>query len=96
MHAILKRAIALSAVTSTALLLAACGSTEPAENVGDATVTELNATDAMEGSTNDAMTNTDAAMGDAGAMANNSTDAMAAEGNNAMAAENTTAPAETK
>lgn len=84
MRANLNKAMIVSAIAVPALLVSACGSTEPAETVDNSTVTELPATDAMEGTTNDAMTNTDAATGDAGAMADNATDAMA-NGTDAMA-----------
>ncbi len=67
-----------SAVAGAALLVAACGSSQPAENNTTANVEEMNAEDAMmEGATNDMMTNTDAAMGNADSMAaDNATNAV--------------------
>ncbi|MGV3482001.1 MAG: hypothetical protein ACO1O3_18770 [Sphingobium sp.] len=68
-----------SAVAGAALLVAACGSSQPAENNTTANVEEMNAEDAMmDGTTNDMMTNTDAAMGNAENMAaDNAVDANA-------------------
>jgi hypothetical protein len=70
---IMRKIVTLSMVAGAALLVAACGGTKPAETE-NATVTEMNAADAMEGTTNDAMTNVDAA---AGADANMAADANA-------------------
>jgi hypothetical protein len=70
----MRKIITLSLVASAALLVAACGKTETA-SADNVAAPEVNAADAMEGTTNDAMTNTDAA---AGATANMATDANAA------------------
>ena len=60
----MRKIITLSMVAAAALTVAACGKTE-ATNTTDANamVTEMNAGEAMEGTTNDMMTNTDGAMG---------------------------------
>ena len=92
---LMRKIVTLSMVAGAALLVAACGGTEPAATENTA-VTEMNAADAMEGTTNDAMTNVDAAT--------NATDAMAADANttaeantvDAMNATNAAAPAEAK
>ena len=56
----MRKIITLSAVAAASLLLTACGGSEPA-TTDNASVTEMNAADAMEGTTNDSMTNMDAA-----------------------------------
>jgi hypothetical protein len=78
----MRKIVTLSMVAAAALTVAACGKTE-ATNTTDANamVTEMNAGEAMEGTTNDMMTNTDGAMG--------ATDNMTA--GNAMEATNATA-----
>jgi hypothetical protein len=78
----MRKIVTLSMVAAAALTVAACGKTE-ATNTTDANamVTEMNAGEAMEGTTNDMMTNTDGAMG--------ATDNMSA--GNAMEATNTMA-----
>ena len=60
----MRKIITVSMVAAAALAVAACGKTETT-NVTDANamVTEMNAGEAMEGTTNDTMTNTDGAMG---------------------------------
>ena len=60
----MRKIVTLSMVAAAALTVAACGKTE-ATNTTDANamVTEMNAGEAMEGTTNDMMTNTDGAMG---------------------------------
>jgi hypothetical protein len=60
----MRKIVTLSMVAAAALAVAACGKTE-ATNTTDANamVTEMNAGEAMEGTTNDMMTNTDGAMG---------------------------------
>jgi len=64
-----------TAVAGAALLVAACGSSTPAENNTAANVEEMNAEDSMmNGTTNDMMTNTDASM-------NAADNAMAADNN---------------
>lgn len=69
-----------TAVAGAALLVAACGSSTPAENNTATNVEEMNAEDSMmNGTTNDMMTNTDASM--------NAADTNMSAGNNAGAAE---------
>lgn len=60
----MRKIVTLSMVAAAALTVAACGKTE-STNATDANamVTEMNAGEAMEGTTNDMMTNTDGAMG---------------------------------
>ncbi len=60
----MRKIVTISMVAAAALAVAACGKTE-ATNATDANamVTEMNAGEALEGTTNDAMTNTDGAMG---------------------------------
>ena len=60
----MRKIVTVSMVAAAALAVAACGKTETT-NVTDANamVTEMNAGEAMEGTTNDMMTNTDGAMG---------------------------------
>ncbi len=58
----MRKIITLSAVAALALSLAACGKSESA-NTAEANVTEMNTADAIEGTTNDIMTNVDAAAG---------------------------------
>lgn len=70
----MRKTATLSFAAVAALALVACGQTETA-TADNAAAPEVNATDAMEGTTNDAMTNTDAA---AGAEANMAADANAA------------------
>lgn len=70
-------------IAGAALLVSACGSTEPANNT-TANVEEMNTEDSMmNGTTNDMMTNTDGAMMDGNNMAMDNMDNM---GN--MAADN--------
>jgi hypothetical protein len=64
----MRKIITLSMVAAASLLVTACGGSEPA-TTDNAAVTEMNAADAMEGTTNDAMTNVDAATGADNAMA---------------------------
>ncbi|MFM9852335.1 MAG: hypothetical protein ACKVOJ_05950 [Sphingomonadaceae bacterium] len=92
----MRKIFALSLVTVAALSLAACGTT-PTAAPENGTVTEVNAADAMEGTSNDAMTNVDAAVGadnnmaaDVNAAAANTTAAV----NTTDAAANAAAPAE--
>ena len=80
----MRKIVTLSMVAGAALLVAACGGTEPAATE-NAAVTEVNAADAMEGTTNDAMTNVDAAT--------TANDAMAADANTTAAANTTDANA---
>lgn len=77
----MRKIVTLSMVAAASLAVAACGKSEEA-TADNAAVTEMNAGDAMEGTTNDAMTNVDGAMG---ADAN-----MAADANATNAAEATT------
>lgn len=60
----MRKIVTISMVAAAALAVAACGKTE-ATNTTDANamVTEMNSGEALEGTTNDAMTNTDGAMG---------------------------------
>ncbi len=85
----MRKTITLSLVAGAALLVAACNKTEAPVAADNTAAPEVNASDAMEGTTNDAMTNTDAAA--AGAEANMSADANAAAGNAAEAATNAVA-----
>jgi hypothetical protein len=85
----MRKIVSFSMIAAASLALAACGGSEPAATE-NAAVTEMNAADAMEGTTNDAMTNVDGAMAADNAMSAdaNATDAMAA--NSADAAANST------
>jgi len=58
----MRKFVTLSAVAALALSVAACGKSESV-NAADANVTEMNTTEAIEGTTNDSMTNVDAAAG---------------------------------
>jgi hypothetical protein len=95
----MRKIVTISMVAAAALAVSACGKTETTNATdANAMVTEMNAGEAMEGTTNDMMTNTDGAMGatdnmmmtntmDAGnAMGTTATNAMEATGNasNAM------------
>ncbi len=95
----MRKFITVSAVAALALSVAACGKSEPA-NTADANVTEMNTADAIEGTTNDSMTNVDAAAGasenmTAGNAAGNAMGNASAT-NAAAAATNTTAANTTK
>jgi hypothetical protein len=83
----MRKIVTVSLVAAAALAVAACGKTE-ATNATDANamVTEMNAGEALEGTTNDAMTNTDGAMGatDNMAVTNTMDSNMAAPATNAM------------
>lgn len=83
----MRKIVTLSMVAAAALTVAACGKTE-ATNTTDANamVTEMNAGEAMEGTTNDMMTNTDGAMGATDNMTatTNTTEATNATTGNAM------------
>jgi hypothetical protein len=60
----MRKIVTLSMVAAAALAVAACGKTETTNATdANAMVTEMNAGEAMEGTTNDMMTNTDGAMG---------------------------------
>lgn len=60
----MRKIVTLSMVAAAALAVTACGKTETTNTTdANAMVTEMNAGDAMEGTTNDMMTNTDGAMG---------------------------------
>ena len=60
----MRKIVSLSMVAAAALTVAACGKTETTNTTdANAMVTEMNAGEAMEGTTNDMMTNTDGAMG---------------------------------
>ncbi len=58
----MRKSIIIPAVAVLALAVSACGRSEPV-NAADANVTEMNTSDAIEGTTNDSMTNVDAAAG---------------------------------
>ena len=61
----MRKIVTLSMVAAAALTVAACGKTETTNTTdANAMVTEMNAGEAMEGTTNDMMTNTDGAMGE--------------------------------
>lgn len=98
----MRKIVTLSTVVAASLMVAACGGQPVAAD--NAAVTEMNAADAMEGTTNDAMTNVDGAMGADANMAADANAAMpAADANaaapaaDAMAADaNAAAPAEAK
>lgn len=82
----MRKIVSISMVAAAALNVAACGKTE-ATNTTDANamVTEMNAGEAMEGTTNDMMTNTDGAMGATdNMMATNTMDAMNTTATNTM------------
>jgi hypothetical protein len=59
----MRKIVTLSMVAAAALTVSACGKSAPANSDANAMVTEMNASDAMEGTTNDSMTNVDGAMG---------------------------------
>jgi len=60
----MRKIVTFSAIAAAALAVTACGKTETTNTTdANAMVTEMNAGDAMEGTTNDMMTNTDGAMG---------------------------------
>ncbi len=60
----MRKIVTVSMVAAAALAVAACGKTETTNATdANAMVTEMNAGEAMEGTTNDMMTNTDGAMG---------------------------------
>ena len=60
----MRKFVSISMVAAAALTVAACGKTETTNTTdANAMVTEMNAGEAMEGTTNDMMTNTDGAMG---------------------------------
>jgi hypothetical protein len=84
----MRKIITISTVAAAAFLVSACGGSQPAATENTAAVTEMNAADAMEGTTNDAMTNVDAATG---ADANMAADVNATAA--APAADNAAAPA---
>lgn len=58
----MRKFVTVSAVAALALAVTACGKSETV-NAADANVTEMNAAEAIEGTTNDSMTNVDAAAG---------------------------------
>ncbi|MGH6780525.1 MAG: hypothetical protein ACREB5_00260 [Sphingomonadaceae bacterium] len=94
MRDLLTKLMTGSMIAGAALLVSACGKTEPAETNDTANAVEMNAEDTMmDGSTNDMMTNTDAATGadanmaadaNAAAPAANAADANATNASNAM------------
>jgi hypothetical protein len=58
----MRKFVTVSAVAALALAVTACGKSETV-NAADANVTEMNTAEAIEGTTNDSMTNVDAAAG---------------------------------
>ncbi len=85
----MRKIVTISAIAAAALALAACGKSETVD-ANNTAVTELNAADATADTTNDSMTNVDAAAGanvvDANAVAANTTDANAVAATNAVEA----------
>jgi hypothetical protein len=79
----MRKIVTLSTVVAASLMVAACGGQPVAAD--NAAVTEMNAADAMEGTTNDAMTNVDGAMGADANMAADANAAMPAADANAAA-----------
>ncbi len=60
----MRKIVTLSMAATAALLVTACGTSETTNTTdANAMVTEMNATDAMDGTMNDSMTNVDGAMG---------------------------------
>jgi hypothetical protein len=89
----MRKIVTLSMVAAAALAVSACGKSEPANSDANAMVTEMNASDAMEGTTNDSMTNVDASMGASDNMAAGNMvadNAMGTTADNGMAGGNTT------
>ncbi len=68
MRALLSKIVTGSMIASAALLVSACGGSEPAAE--NTVVTDLNATDMLDGTVTDNMTAIDGAMGDNMAMSN--------------------------
>lgn len=90
MRDLLSKLMTGSLIAGAALMVSACGKTEPANETANAT--EMNAEDTMmDGTTNDMMTNTDAAMGADNAMAPDANAAGAANATNATEANATNA-----
>ncbi len=83
----MRKFVSISMVAAAALTVAACGKTETTNTTdANAMVTEMNAGEAMEGTTNDMMTNTDGAMGATdNMMASNMSDNMMADNSSMMA-----------
>ena len=83
----MRKFVSISMVAAAALTVAACGKTETTNTTdANAMVTEMNAGKAMEGTTNDMMTNTDGAMGATdNMMASNMSDNMMADNSSMMA-----------
>ena len=69
----MRKIVTISMIASAALFVTACGKTETTNTEANSMVTEMNASDTMEGTTNDTMTNVDGAMGANDMMAANST-----------------------
>ena len=61
----MRKLVTLSIIAAAAMLVTACGKSESTNAAADANamVTEMNASEAMEGTINDSMTNVDGAMG---------------------------------
>jgi hypothetical protein len=87
----MRKIVTFSMVAAAALAVSACGKTETTNTTdANAMVTEMNAGEAMEGTTNDMMTNTDGAMGATdNMMATNTTDNMMAANTSEMAGNTT-------
>jgi hypothetical protein len=79
---IMRKIVSLSLVAGAALLVAACGGTPATAPEANTAAPEVNAADAMEGTTNDATANVDAA---AGAEANMTADNAAGNATEAAA-----------
>ena len=79
----MRKIFTVSMIAAAALAVSACGKTESTNTTdANAMVTEMNAGEAMEGTVNDTMTNTDGAMGATdNMMAANAGDAMAPAAN---------------
>jgi len=82
----MRKIVTFSMVAAAALTVAACGTSETTNTTdANAMVTEMNAGEAMEGTTNDMMTNTDGAMGASdNMMVTNTMDSNAMSSTNSM------------
>jgi hypothetical protein len=82
----MRKIVTISAIAAAALALSACGKSETVD--ASNAVTTMNEADATAGTTNDSMTNVDAAAGanvaDANAVVANATDANAVAATNAV------------
>ena len=81
----MRKIVSLSLVAGAALLVAACGGTPATSPEANTSATEVNAADAMEGTTNDATANVDAAAGaEANMTADNAANSAEAAANSAV------------